>query len=119
MDELAMLAVDLDKLGREAPRQMGRALGKGADMMRDDARANVRQNLSARFADAIVSRREARGEPAAYLLLQGIPSQDDAPAVINAWERGTARHGPRPSIAPAVEKNVDGVLRDLSRIDLP
>lgn len=119
MDELSMLAVSLDKLASDAPRQMGGVLGKGADAIRDEARRNVSQNMSPRFADAIVSRREARGDPAAYILLQGIPSQNDAPAAINAWEVGTARHGPRPSITPAVEKNVEGILRDLSGIDLP
>lgn len=119
MDDLDLLAMSFDKLVQDAPRQMGRALGKGADVIRDEARKNVSQNMSPRFADAIISRREARGDPAAYVLLQGIPGQEDAPAAINAWEVGTARHGPKPSITPAVEKNVDGILGDLSKIDLP
>lgn len=113
-DDLTRLASDLERAAKIAPRRVGAVLGRGADAIRDDARANVSRNMSPRFADAIVSRREASGDPAGYVLLQGIPSQDDAPAAINSWEVGTARHEARPSIAPAVEKNVGRIADEVA-----
>lgn len=95
-----------------APKRAGKALGNGADKIRDEARNNVAQNLSPRFRRGIISRRERSGPPAAYVLVTG----EKLGPPINAWEVGTAKHGPKPSIAPAVEKHADGIAEDLAKM---
>lgn len=105
MSDLQRLTLDFARAAERAPRAVGAALGKGADQIRDDARVNIRTNLSPRFARGIISRRERSGPPAAYVLTTG----EVLRPIINAWEVGTAKHGPRPSIAPAFDKNVDAI----------
>lgn len=116
LGDLGLLAADLERGGRTMAKRVGGVLGTGANTIRDEARANVARNLSPRFADAIESRRERSGPPAGYILLSRSPLEDgtDPAAAINAWEDGTALHGPRPSIAPAVERNLDGIIEGLA-----
>jgi hypothetical protein len=112
VSQMLRLAAELEASGRLAPGRVGTELGKGADAIRDTAKANVSRNLSSRFARGIISRREKSGGPAAYVLVAG----DILGPVIRTWEVGNARNAPRPSIGPAVEQHEEGIISSLSRI---
>lgn len=111
MNDLARLVSDLDRAAKLAPRRAGAALGAGADRIRDEASRNLSRNLSPRFGDAVHARRESSGSPAAYVLVD-----EEMSAAVYAWEVGTARHGPRPSIAPAVESQEAGIVEAVADI---
>jgi hypothetical protein len=111
VSQMLRLAAELEASGRLAPGRVGRELGRGVDAIRDTARANVSRNLSSRFADGIISRRERSGGPAAYVLITG-----ELGPVIRTYEVGNVRHAPRPSIGPAAEQHTEGIISSLSRI---
>ena len=112
MNDILRLAEDIEKAAAQAPEKVGAVLGAHVDRVRDTARANIASNLSPRFTRGIISRRERSGGPAGYVLAAG----EILGPVVRAWERGTANHGPRPSIIPAAEKHEPELQKRLGEI---
>jgi len=106
MDGLTRLALDLGAVSRRSSRAVGKALGKGADDIRDAGRSEARgKGWSQDTVDGIYSRRERQGPPAGYVFLKG-PSAH--------YEAGTSTQPARPVVTPHLDRLANSIVESVA-----